>query len=120
MPKVKAIIPRSFSDPSPAFADHKAGIIYPNAPVFNGLPYEAQQVVLLHEEGHIVLNTRNELAADKYAFKQYIKKGLSLKAYFYALSRVLNANNPEHYKRIVAAWERVSQYDKRKNRKNLF
>lgn len=57
--------------------------------------------VILHELGHAVLNTGDEIAVDRWAFRQYSKTDLPLDGAVFALSRVLDPlNNDEHADRV--------------------
>lgn len=62
---------------------------------------EAKRFILFHEEGHLVLQTKNELEADRYAFEKYVGEGHSLKAGVKALTRVLS-DSPNHLIRSKA------------------
>jgi hypothetical protein len=94
---------------TPARVNRKTGELQINIPVWNTLTPEAKRFVFLHEEGHLVLQTRNELAADKYAFEKYVGEGHSLKAGVKALTRVLG-NNPNHIIRSNTILNHAKQY----------
>ena len=106
--------------PSIAFTKASTGEVWLNHRLAKGLPKEHIVFILLHEEGHIVLDTRNELEADNYAFKKYADAGYSLTQSVYALSKILNGTNPEHYWRCYYQLQRAISYDYYNNgNKNL-
>lgn len=82
--------------------------------MWNKLSEEEQRFVLLHEEGHLVLQTRNELAADRYAFDKYVGEGHSLKKSISALTKVLR-NSPEHLTRTSQIFNRALQHQNNNN-----
>jgi len=67
--------------------------------------------ILLHEEGHVVLQTTDELEADKYAFERYAELGYPLKHSILALAHVLTFTSREHFLRGYAQADRALQYD---------
>jgi hypothetical protein len=70
---------------------------------------EAKRFILFHEEGHLVLQTKNELEADRYAFQKYVGEGHSLKAGVKALTRVLG-DSPNHIIRSQAILNHAKNY----------
>ena len=89
--------------------------IYPNntatlfvaQDIWQELPVESRLFVILHELGHFVLKTGDEVKVDRWAFKQYVKTGRSLKKAVHALSRVLKHHNPDHSDRIKRQFYRA-------------
>lgn len=75
--------------------------------------------MLLHEAGHVALQTSNEFEADRYAFENYVSRGHSLKQSVYALSKILSGRNPEHYHRVKAQLERALLHDQKNNPSNM-
>lgn len=75
--------------------------------------------MLLHEAGHVALQTSNEFEADRYAFENYASRGHSLKQSVYALSKILSGRNPEHYHRVKAQLERALLHDQKNNPSNM-
>lgn len=104
---------------SPARTRRKSGEIFLNERYLkrNDLTADNWNVYLLHEEGHIALDTRDEFAADDYARKKYLPSGRSLKASVEALTKVLDPNNPVHQQRIAVAMQAAAQWDCEKNKK---
>lgn len=100
---------------TPARVNRRSGELQINTPVFDKLTPEAKRFVLLHEEGHWVLQTRNELAADKYAFSKYVDEGHSLKAGVKALTQVLT-NSPGH---LVRSAEILKQAAHHQNKNSM-
>jgi hypothetical protein len=80
------------------------------------LPQAQRSFVLLHEQGHIVLNTRDELTADKYAFLQFAKQGFPLSLAVKSLTRNLDGQNPAHRIRAKALLALALNWDARVNR----
>lgn len=69
---------------------------------------ETKMFVILHELGHSILNSGDEITVDRWAFKQYAKTRLSLMGAVFALSKVLDPeNNPEHDKRVRLQFQRA-------------
>ncbi|MCB9033500.1 MAG: hypothetical protein H6553_06670 [Chitinophagales bacterium] len=98
---------------SVASVHRRTGDIYIDLPQWRKLKPEHRFFVLLHEYGHHVLNSKDELAVDQWAFNEYVKKGYSLKEAVFALSKVLTGNNPEHALRVKAQLERAILQDKK-------
>lgn len=98
---------------SVASVHRRTGDIYIDLPQWRKLKPEHRFFVLLHEYGHHVLNSKDELAVDRWAFNEYVKKGYSLKEAVFALSKVLSGNNPEHALRVKAQLERAILQDKK-------
>lgn len=66
--------------------------------------------VILHELGHAVLDSGDEEAVDRWAFKQYARTNLPLKGAVYAVSKVIDPiNNEEHSKRTILQFNRANQ-----------
>ena len=77
-------------------------------PSVKELPIETRMFMLLHELGHVVLNTGDELKVDAWAFKQYNKLGYSLEKAVLALSSTLNGiDEEEHSQRIKRQFYRA-------------
>lgn len=72
---------------------------------------EVRMFFLLHELGHFAMKTSNEIIADRWAFKEYSKTGLSLEKAVKSLSTVLSISNPEHVERIKRQFYR-SKHEK--------
>lgn len=71
-----------------------------------------QKFWLKHEEGHIVLDTSNEIKADAYAFdKMVATEYRSLKQMVAALENLLS-NSPESKSRKKALMKRALEWDK--------
>lgn len=69
---------------------------------------ETRTFIILHELGHAVLNSGDELAVDQWAFKQYKKTKLPLKQAVFALSKILDGvNSEEHSQRIIRQFYRA-------------
>jgi hypothetical protein len=75
------------------------------------LKKEHQFFVLAHEEGHVVLKTRDEMEADDWAAKKYFEAGYKLSESVKALSEHLDRNNPVHIGRAWLQYNRALQYD---------
>lgn len=80
-------------DSTPASTDRKAGIIYLNERTFNNYSEEQQRFIILHEIGHIINDSSNEIAADHYAYYKYLESGEDLKAPLQALEKALGKNH---------------------------
>ena len=113
---VTEIVFDAWDSPSPARTSRSTGVVYLNLNVYPYLKREHQRFVIWHEQGHIVLNTSNELLADEFAFSQYAKAGLPLSESVFALSKVLSMESPEHNLRIYHQLERAKEFDYYENR----
>ena len=96
---------------SPAFCNRQTGELYINVPVYSKFNQNERYYILLHELGHIVLNTNDELKADEYASTIYLKKGYSLTDSVKALGHALKYNKQEDYIRTLKQFERAKKYD---------
>ena len=96
---------------SPAAVNLRTGMLYINKAVFDQYPEAWQRFILLHEAGHYILQTFDELKADEYAFHHFVKEGHSLKDAVLSLKEVLNENNTEHAKRIKTQLDKAFWWD---------
>lgn len=101
---------------SPAAANMKTGEILIDRDEFPALDRDAQAFVLLHEGGHLVLNTRDELAADKWAHERYLNAGRSPRKSIEAMTRGFRPRgnawrNPEHAVRARLQLERAIKFE---------
>jgi hypothetical protein len=86
---------------SPALADLQERVITVNTPVFNRYDDFTKKYILLHEKGHIKLNTFNEIAADGYAFDHLAGTvPYSLRNSVKALQTALPFTHPAHDERL--------------------
>lgn len=105
---------------TPAAVNHRTGVLYINPEVFDKYPKHWQEFILLHELGHLVLDTKNELAADEFAFRHFIRNGGSLRESVLSLSEVLDVNNnPSHYIRAREQLKRAQEWDEKVNGINI-
>lgn len=113
MPGISTVHHGDFSkkSTSPAFCNRSTGELYINTPYFERLNRNQQFYVLLHELGHIALQTEDENKADAYASEIYLKKGYPLSESVKALSRVLKFNKPGDYQRLENQFLRAANYD---------
>ncbi len=89
------------------------GIIIINPDLFYAMTDFEQRFWLLHEEGHIALDTDSETKADGYAFNQFAGKEFrSLKQMVTALDNLLNDRNPETRVRKKALMKLALDWDK--------
>jgi hypothetical protein len=96
---------------TPARTNRRTGELHINMDVWPRLIKEHKIFVLKHEEGHIVLNTSNELEVDNYASDWYISNGYSLTQSVKALTEVLNENNDSHIQRATMQLKRAAKHD---------
>ncbi|MCH2025803.1 MAG: hypothetical protein MK172_08685 [Verrucomicrobiales bacterium] len=89
----------------------QSGVITVAKDRFYDYPESIRRFVLLHELGHYVLQSRNELDVDRWALRQYMNTGGSAKEAVFALTRVLSFTNPEHRERLYHQLDRVRHYD---------
>lgn len=59
------------SQPEIAKVNRLDGTLYLNSQIWKGLPAEQQEFVLLHEEGHLNLQTTDEFEANAYAVSKF-------------------------------------------------
>lgn len=96
---------------TPARVNRKTGVMYISVKHMQQMPKEHRLFVMLHEMGHMVLQTTDEVAADNWAFNEYARRGHSLNASVKALTSILNDQNPEHHWRMYLQLERAKKYD---------
>lgn len=100
---------------TPARVNRRTGEMYLSLRHMLPLPPDIRLFIMLHEMGHVVLQTEDEERVDAWAFDQYVKQGKSLKASVKALTQILDGNNPEHYDRMYLQLQRAKMYDYLKN-----
>lgn len=86
---------------------------------------EVLTFIMLHEAGHVALDTSDEKAVDDWAFWQYVNSGnplscfawgvncgsRSLKKSIYALTRILKFEKAEDFERATLQLERALKFD---------
>lgn len=97
---------------TPARVNHRTGVMELSIRQMKPMPVELRLFIMLHEMGHVVLQTLDEEQADAWAFQQYAEMGYSLTAAVKALTRVLNPNSPAHVHRMQLQLERALAYDR--------
>ena len=68
-------------------------------PRFYTLPIQARVFILLHEYAHLFYAT--EWKVDALALKMFLQQGFNPSQAFYALSKVLNQENPDNLDRVT-------------------
>lgn len=96
---------------TPARCNRSTGEIYINVNRWPTIPPEHRVFILLHEMGHIVLNTSDEVAVDSWAQDQYIKGGYPLTESVKAITRVLPGRSQEQFRRAAAQLNRARAMD---------
>ncbi len=110
--KIKAIIPADDLGTTPARVLRKSGIVFINRNIWNKLSEPAKKFILLHEEGHHVLDTSNELKADEYAFYRYAgSEKYSLKNTLKTITQTLDTSRPDHQERIQNIINHILLFD---------
>lgn len=98
-------------DGTPARCDHHNGIIYISKAHFDNLEPIHKDFILAHEEGHLVLNTKNEEVADDYAMNKLLKLGYPLSKILGSLTKVLHYDKSHHYGRTKKIFDKLFIYD---------
>lgn len=96
---------------TPARCNRKTGDIFININRWPHIPPAHRVFILLHEMGHIVLNTSDEVAVDAWAQDQYIKGGYPLTESIKAITRVLPGRSKEQLRRAAAQLDRARAID---------
>jgi hypothetical protein len=94
---------------SPAAVNRETGVMYVN-PAFK-LTQDQWYFIMLHELGHIKEQTKDELKADAWAHKQYLKEPKSLKQSVFALTDLLSFAKEEDYTRAQMQLIRAQKAD---------
>jgi hypothetical protein len=97
---------------SPAAVYRRSGVVVLNPSYKGRLTPQEWCFILLHEMGHIVLQTSNEKAVDEWAFAQYASRGHSLKASVNALLKSFSFTNPEQIERANLQYQRALHFQK--------
>jgi hypothetical protein len=100
---------------TPAKVNRHTGEMFLSAEDMRELPFEQRLMIMLHEKGHVVLQTTNEFEADAWATKEYLKMGYSLTEGLKTLTRTLSDANPEHAWRMYMQYQRLAKYDREVN-----
>jgi len=96
---------------TPAAVAPATGVIYINRDFLGKLTRDQWVFVLLHEWAHIAAKSRDEKLVDMVAFREYVKRGYSLKQSVYALTKLLNFKNREHFERANLQMQRAAAHD---------
>ncbi len=96
-----------------AGVDRETGVMYLNAPMVRmmGLSKDAIFFIMLHEMGHLVLQTSDEKEVDAWAHREYLRRGYSPRQSIFALTRILRFNKREDFERGMAQLERAKKFD---------
>jgi Zn-dependent protease with chaperone function len=94
-----------------AQCNRQTGELYLNVDMWDNLTEEQQAFIVYHEEGHIVLQTKNEFEADAYAVEKYFNSGLPLHKVIHAFTGVLSFSTPEHEARLHKAYSHFLYLD---------
>lgn len=98
---------------TPYGADRLTRTIYTNPILAAKLTAFEKKFWLLHEKGHIELDTNDELLADAYAFNHLAGTQFrSLKQMIEACENLLDSNIPYHQERIDNIYRLALQWDK--------
>ncbi|MFZ1807953.1 MAG: hypothetical protein WAU36_12045 [Cyclobacteriaceae bacterium] len=99
-----------------AGVNRHTGEMYINMPLVKqrGITKDQLFFIMLHEMGHMKLQTSDEVAVDEWAHKEYMSRGYSLNQSVTALTQVLRFNKEEDYIRGEAQLRRAQAYDKKK------
>lgn len=103
---------------TPARVNRVTGDLYLNEKTWHNLTEEEQRFILLHELGHLTLQTKDEVKADSFAFLNFAEEGNSLRGGVSALINNLNFQNAEHLHRVKALTTLAALYDAGKNGEN--
>lgn len=95
---------------SPAAVNRRTGVLMLNRDKWPGLPDNTKAFIRYHEEGHLVLDTTNELSADAYAFQKMMAEGRSLKDCVHALTSLLTESEG-HRLRALVTLNRAKAHD---------
>jgi len=110
--KVNQINKVDYLDFTPARVNRQTGQVYLNSRIWDSLSPEIQTFILLHEEGHYQLQTKDELQADNYASKRFLgSQPFSLKKSIEALEHFLKQGTEFQKKRILNQYLRALLYD---------
>ncbi|RFZ84770.1 hypothetical protein DYU05_03960 [Mucilaginibacter terrenus] len=97
---------------TPARVNRRTGEMFLSYKHMKALPKEHRLFIMLHEMGHVVLQSTDEMQVDDWAFKKYADMGYSLNASVKALTTILNDQKPEHAWRMYLQLERAKEYDR--------
>lgn len=91
----------------------ETGRLFINKPLAQQMQLNADVMffIMLHEMGHLALQTDDEAAVDAWAHREYMKRGYSLKQSVFALTRILRFSKPEDIKRANAQLLRAQHFD---------
>ncbi len=94
---------------TPATVNRRTGEMYISARRWRTMTPDQRLFMILHEYGHVELQTTDEFEADRYALDHYAYTGRSLKNAVGALTEVLSGDNPEHVDRAVMQLRRAKK-----------
>lgn len=100
---------------TPASVDRETGVVYINNKLRSRISPDKWLFILLHELGHLVLQTSDEKEVDAWAFDQYARQGGKLSESVHALTKVLNFSSTEHLERANLQLRRAQLFDKTYN-----
>jgi len=97
---------------TPARVNRKTGTIFLNSDTWNNYTDFEKKLIILHEQAHYLLQTKNEQEADAYAVQQFIGSEFeSLKKSLQSFYSTLDMSNPAHRDRYKAVLRRIIQTD---------
>lgn len=99
-----------------ATVNRKTGELWINKDVWRSMTPPQRMFMLLHEMGHVRLQSTDEEAVDAWAFNQYVGLGYGLKDSVRAMTGQLDDRNPAHRRRATLQLHRALKHE-RKQRK---
>lgn len=132
MRKIAGIIVANDLNGTPATTHRPSGIVWVNLKLIGQLPPkqmmsldefiawvkgkgdltpEKWYFIIKHEEGHIVMNTTNEVACDEYASQEFFKRYNKPSATAPAMADVMPNSNTSQSLRIIKQYQRAAAHD---------
>jgi len=97
---------------TPARVSRITGQIEVSQTKFSEYSLPMQVFILLHEYSHYKLNTSSETESDLQALRWYLALGFPQTEAIYAHTKIFNAQNPEHFKRVQQLLDYVKHYNR--------
>jgi hypothetical protein len=96
---------------TPARVNIKTGLLQVSMKHFKGYHPDVRRFIILHEMGHYYQQTKDEMKADRWAIKRYMREGRSAKRAVFAMTKVLPYTTVEQSERTKILFNLIRHFD---------
>lgn len=102
---------------TPATVNFMTGDLYLNVDVYPTLTHNQKKFILLHEEGHLVNRSKDELAADLYAIRKMHESGIPMQSAITVMTSLFDENDRVHKLRANMVFDEAMRLNDNEKKK---